>query len=160
MNIINRIYPNNQAPIGDPGPPSSKPIPGYFATPLDLYGSPLYYYSIEIARNQFPLIQFIEPAEKNWTNEQWLINWEHILPTLKMLTCLPREDRSIGRGCFKEITDSDTIGIPVYVFSHDKKTFFPLQKQIRLPFITRTFRRYARVYSHPPDPKELSVKNG
>ena len=134
-------------------PPESKyKIPGYFASPIDLYGGyQIYVPALAIAKTQFPDIEFFEPALKNWTNEQWLKDWVQIASSLGLITVLPRLDRSIGKGCYREIADSITLGIPIYVFRHDKKTYLPFQKQIRISFIKRTFRDYARIYSLPPD---------
>jgi hypothetical protein len=130
-------------------------IPGYFASPIDLYlGSRIYAPALAVAKTQFPNIYFIEPALKNWTNEQWLKDWVQIAPNLGLITVLPRLDRSIGKGCYKEITDSITLGIPIYIFDHQEKEFAPFKKQILFPFISRSYPQFARVYFHAPEKDE------
>lgn len=132
-------------------PKSRYVIHGYFASPIDLYNSLLYAPALDAARAQFRDISFIEPRLKDWTNAEWLRDWVEIAPTLGLITILPRIDGSIGKGCYKEISDSITLGIPIYIFDHQQKEFFPFQKQIRFPLTKRTFQVYARVYFHTPE---------
>lgn len=134
-------------------------IPGYFASPIDLYlGPQIYTPALTIAQKQFPDIDFIEPALMDWNNAEWLRDWVQIAPNLGLITVLPRLDRSIGMGCHKEIADSLTLGIPIYIFDYDTEAFSPFSKQIRLPFKTRTPYYFARAYSHSPAPKGSDIK--
>lgn len=133
-------------------PPESKyMIPGYFGCVMDLYnGSQIYAPALAVAKKQFPDIDWIEPASKDWNNEQWLKEWAEIIPHLGLLTILPRLDKTIGRGCYREIIDAGFVGIPRYIYDHDEQIFAPFKKVIKLPFIKRTFPHFARVYFHSP----------
>ncbi len=131
-------------------PPESRyGIPGYFASPIDLYGgSQTYVPALAAAREQFPNIDFIEPMLKSWTNVTWLKEWVEIAPNLTLLAVLPRSDKTIGKGVYQEITDSGFLGIPIYIFDPDSETFRPFNKVIKLRFINRSYRNFARVYFH------------
>ena len=122
-------------------------IKGYFACPIDLYQSKEYEVAITTARFQFTSTYFIEPAKKNWCTASWLKAWDRILPDLQILTCVPRRDLSIGRGCHKEVSEAHAAGISIYIFDHDRVRFFPFQKLIRIKFALRSLPYYSRVYS-------------
>ena len=122
-------------------------IPGYFGCVMDLYNeSHIYAPALAIAKKQFPDIDFVEPALKDWNNVTWFKEWAEIVPHLGLLTILPRLDKTIGRGCYREILDAGFVGIPIYIYDYDNKIFTPFKKVIRLSFIKRSYRNFARVY--------------
>ena len=119
----------------------------YFAVPIDLYNTLVYYQVLTIAQTQFPGVRIIEPARKKWTTTTWLDAWPGILSNLSMLTVIPRCDRSVGWGCWVEITDVTDAGMPVWVFDHDNQSFYPLRMIRRVRSAIRSLPYYALVYS-------------
>ena len=116
---------------------------------MDLYsGSQIYAPALAIAEKQFPDIDFVEPAKMSWNNTVWLEAWSKIIADLGLITILPRLDKTIGKGCYRELIDSGFVGIPRYIYDYDNRIFAPFAKVIRLPFVKRSFPYYARVYFH------------
>jgi hypothetical protein len=119
----------------------------YFAAPLDLMGTPDHRDAIVVARAQFPGHRIVDPSRKGWSTSDWLTEWPGLLPLLETLTVIPREDGSIGAGCFREIYDARDAGIPVWVFSRQAHSFLPFERMRRFPWQKRTLIRYG-VVSH------------
>lgn len=90
---------------------------GYLATVTDLYHTARYEQGRALALDRWPGVAWIEPARMGWSLEAWRAAWATVLPTLDLLAVIPREDLSIGRGCWREITDCQRHGVPVYCLS-------------------------------------------
>ncbi len=126
----------------------------YFAAPLDTMGSPAHRKALAAARRQFSGFRIIDPSRLRWNTGEWLVEWPKLLPQLDALSVLPREDRTVGAGCFREIADARVAGIPVWVFSSESQAFRPLQRMRRLNWRQRSMVYYARVWVMAPN--ELS----
>ena len=134
-------------------PPQPKPTKSrsrpllYFAAPLDLFSTFQHRRALSIARKQFSGFRIVDPSRLRWNTTEWLAEWPRLIPQLDMLTVLPREDLTIGAGCFKEIAGARAAGIPVWVFSSEVQAFRLLQRMRRLNWWQRSMVDYARVHA-------------
>lgn len=87
----------------------------YLATTIDLYHTARYREGRALALARWPDAAWIEPARMGWSVATWLSEWAALYPTLNLLAAIPRDDGTIGRGVWQEITDCQARGVPVYV---------------------------------------------
>jgi hypothetical protein len=120
----------------------------YFAAPLDTMGAPAHRKALAAARRQFSGYRIIDPSRLCWNTAEWLAEWPKLIPQLDALSIFPREDGTVGAGCFREIADARAAGIPVWVFSSEAQAFRPLQRMRRLNWRQRSMVYYARVHAH------------
>lgn len=116
----------------------------YLATVTDLYHTARYQTGRALARARWPGVAWIEPAEMGWSLDQWRAVWPGIVTTLDLLAVIPRDDLTIGRGCYQEILDCAAFGLPTFALVSGR--WVPNVHVERLPGVS--FRYWARVVSN------------
>ena len=120
----------------------------YFAAPLDLFSTVLHRRALFIARRQFSGFRIVDPSRLRWNTAEWLVEWPKLLPQLDALSVLPREDGTVGAGCFREIADARASGITVWVFSPGVRSFLSFVRMRRIAWWKRSMVHYGRVHAH------------
>ena len=117
---------------------------GYIAAPLDTYRTDDYRNARKSAFERWPDVHWIQPAELDWTNDEWLALWPRIVPVLVLLAVVPRADGTIGRGVWDEALTCLMHSVPVVArIDANWQTTFTLER-----LAGDSWRRYARVVSN------------
>ena len=92
----------------------------YVASPISTYQSPRYGRALDLIAAHHPGAELL-PARWLYADSfDWLECWPAMLATLDGLVYFTAEDRTIGAGVAREVTDVAALGLPIHLLDGDR----------------------------------------
>lgn len=97
---------------------AARPARVYLSTPIDQFSHPAYQQARNRVLARFPGCELVEAARMGWNQEEWEVEWPALVPGMGAVVVWPREDFTITRDVWQEVSDAQEFGVPVFVLTH------------------------------------------